>query len=111
MDDGTSPVRRALTAVFGTRTARVYFLLCCALLSWAVVDAALVDHEDASLAGVVPLLATAPPSLLLSFLVSEGGLIGYALVVLVSAAVNAALIGWCVRAVGAWRNSRTGRLR
>ncbi|MFP8963060.1 SCO4225 family membrane protein [Streptomyces nanhaiensis] len=92
-------VRRAVSAVAGTWTARAYLALCGALLLWVSADAFLVSHEDASMAGVVPVLATAPLSMLL--LVAPGeGILTYLSIVVVSALANAALINWCVRALG-----------
>ncbi|MGK5446081.1 SCO4225 family membrane protein [Streptomyces radiopugnans] len=92
-------VRRVASAVAGTWTARAYLALCGSLLVWVLADAFLVSHEDASMAGVVPLLATAPLSML--FLLAPGeGILTYLSVVVVSALANAALINWCVRALG-----------
>ncbi|GAA2447337.1 SCO4225 family membrane protein [Streptomyces macrosporus] len=104
---GTRRGGRVLTAVAGTWTARVYLALCCALLVWVVADTVLVDHPDASMAAVFPLLATAPLSLVFLFLPGDGGLFGYVLIVTVSALVNAALLNWAVRAAGR-REGSTG---
>lgn len=95
--DGSRGTRRVLAAVAGTWTARGYLALCCALLLWALADAAFVEHQDASFAGVVPLLATAPLSVAFILLLPEGSAPAFVLAVLVSALVNAALITWCVR--------------
>ncbi|PJE95494.1 hypothetical protein CUT44_23110 [Streptomyces carminius] len=92
-------VRRVLTAVAGTWTARGYLALCGALLIWAAFDTAFVDHEDASFAALWPLLATAPTSVLLVFLPPAGNLAGYVLLISVAALVNAAVLNWCVRAM------------
>ncbi|MDH2408541.1 SCO4225 family membrane protein [Streptomyces chitinivorans] len=92
-------VRRVASAVAGTWAARAYLALCGALLVWVLADAFLVRHEDASMAGVVPLLATAPLSVLL-LLAPWEGIPAYVSVVVVSALANAALVNWCARVLG-----------
>jgi hypothetical protein len=96
----TRRARRVLAAVAGTWTARAYLVLCGALLVWVLADAALVTREDASFAGIFPLLATAPLSVLFLLLAPGEGLLVYLPVVIVCAVANAALINWCVRAAG-----------
>ncbi|MBN3929919.1 hypothetical protein IQ279_09745 [Streptomyces verrucosisporus] len=90
-------VRRVASALAGTRAARAYLAVCGALLIWGSADAFLVSHEDASMAGVLPLPATVPLSVLL-LLVPWKGIFAYVSVVVVSALANAALVNWCVRA-------------
>ncbi|WP_037732786.1 SCO4225 family membrane protein [Streptomyces megasporus] len=101
-------VRRALAAVAGTWTARGYLALCAALLLWTLFDAAFVHHEDASFAGVFPLLATAPPSLLMISVLPWEGTAFYLSVCAVSALINAAVLNWCVRAMRRFRNPAEG---
>jgi hypothetical protein len=76
--------------------ALAYLALCAALLVWAVV-VSLTDDSGESMAGVVPLLATAPASLL--FLVLPGGAAVLVVAIALGALVNATVIGWCARAL------------
>nr|WP_307792705.1 hypothetical protein [Streptomyces sp. HB132] len=55
------------------------------------------DSSDESMAGVIPLLATAPASLL--FLMLPANSVVFFTAVVVGAAVNAGIIGWCTRAL------------
>lgn len=91
-------VRRVLRVVAGNWISGGYLALCFALLVWVWIDSTFVDHADASFAGVVPMLATAPVSLVLLLLVDTvpGG---FYLPVVLGAVVNAAVIGWCVEAL------------
>jgi hypothetical protein len=73
-----------------------YLLICAALLGWALV-VSVVDDSGESMAGVVPLLATAPVSLF--FLALPGGIPTLVASMIVGALVNAAIIGWCARAL------------
>jgi len=84
---------QALNDVF----ARVYLLVCAALLVWAVVVSA-SDSSDESMAGVIPLLATAPASFVPLMLLPEGVAMFVGTVV-IGALVNAVFIGWCARAL------------
>lgn len=88
--------QRMLTAVAGNRASRAYLTLCAGLIIWVWVDTTLVHQEGASLAGIFPLLVTAPASMLIA-VVPEGSVLGYYLVVVAAALVNAGLIGLCVR--------------
>ncbi|MGW5866184.1 SCO4225 family membrane protein [Streptomyces sp. NPDC055239] len=84
----------------GAAIALAYLALCAALLVWALVVSA-VDSTDESMAGVIPLLATAPASFVLVVLPD-----GTAMVILAVAAgalVNAAIINWCARALSRGR--------
>jgi hypothetical protein len=73
-----------------------YLTLCAALLVWAIV-VNIPDDSDAALAGVVPLMATAPASLVL--LPLPGGAWVLIVAVVLGALVNASVIGWCARAL------------
>ena len=55
------------------------------------------DSSDESVAGVLPLLATAPTSLVLLVLPDNNVMLIPAIAL--GAAVNAAIIGWCTRAL------------
>lgn len=61
-----SPARRPRLAA-GDVIALVYLVICAALLVWAFVVSA-GDDSGESMAGVIPLLATAPASLVLLML-------------------------------------------
>ncbi|WP_405949721.1 hypothetical protein OG588_28050 [Streptomyces prunicolor] len=73
-----------------------YLALCVALLVWTVV-VSVMDDSGESMAGVVPVLATAPGSLV--FLVLPDGKAMFFVAVAIGALVNASVIGWCVRAL------------
>ncbi|WP_133912663.1 SCO4225 family membrane protein [Streptomyces sp. NBC_00582] len=99
-DTVTGRLRHALTDVF----ALAYLALCAGLLVWALVVTALDDSGE-SMAGVVPLLATAPASLVLLALPDHVSMI--VLAIAFGALVNATVIGWCARALrGSGRGSR-----
>ncbi|WP_405893575.1 hypothetical protein OG272_14710 [Streptomyces sp. NBC_00104] len=74
----------------------VYLGVCAVLLVWALV-VTIGDSTDESMAGVIPLLATAPASLVL--LVLPDNIVMAIIAVALGAAVNAAIIGWCTRAL------------
>ncbi|MEU4681561.1 SCO4225 family membrane protein [Streptomyces xinghaiensis] len=88
------PLRGAVHA-FG-RVGLAYLALCAALLVWAVVVSA-TDDTGESMAGVIPILATAPGSLVMTFLPESAAMLIAA--ILFGALVNAAIIGWCTRAL------------
>lgn len=88
---------RSRRGVLSHPVALVYLAVCAALLIWALIVST-ADTPDASLAGVIPLLATAPVSLVLLALPDHGAM--FILSVLLGALANAALIGWCARALG-----------
>ncbi|MFF5897950.1 SCO4225 family membrane protein [Streptomyces argenteolus] len=94
-DSGRSFFHR-LRRVFGNVFALAYLVLCAALFVWAIV-VSIGDDSGESMAIIFPLLATAPTSLVL--LVLPGGLVMVTVVVLLAALVNAAVIGWCARAL------------
>jgi hypothetical protein len=85
---------RTLGTPLGTWPARLYLAVCAALIVWLAVVSA-QPHEDASFAAVVPLLVTAPTSMLV-LAVPDGATAGVFAVLAVSAVVNAWLIdmGW-----------------
>ncbi|MGW7514444.1 SCO4225 family membrane protein [Streptomyces sp. NPDC054796] len=93
-------VRDALSTVL----ARVYLVACLALLVWALVMGN-IDSPDASLAGVWPVFATAPVSLVLLVLPDHASMLFVA--VGLGALVNAVFIGWCVRALSGRRDGTT----
>ncbi|MGP3975673.1 SCO4225 family membrane protein [Streptomyces sp. 8N114] len=74
--------------------AHIYLAVCAALVIWAVV-ASSGDQPDASIAGVVPLFATAPVSLIVLALPDHISMLFVA--VGLGALVNALVIGWCAR--------------
>jgi hypothetical protein len=76
--------------------ALVYLAVCAILLAWALV-VTLADGSDESMAGVIPLLATAPVSLVLLMLPDHGSML--VLAVALGALANALIIGMCARAL------------
>ncbi|WP_368396667.1 SCO4225 family membrane protein [Streptomyces sclerotialus] len=92
----THPVLRTVHGALSSTLARVYLAVCAVLLIWAVV-VSYGDNPDASFAGVVPLIATAPVSLILLALPDHIAMVFLA--VGLGAVVNAVLIGWCARAL------------
>ncbi len=98
----TGPGRRFSPADL---TALAYAVLCVALLIWAVVVTAM-DSTDESMAGVIPLLATAPTSLL--FLALPEGPAYFVAAILIGALTNAAIIRWCGRALSRGLKRGTG---
>ncbi|MFF3174287.1 SCO4225 family membrane protein [Streptomyces sp. NPDC057900] len=93
--DTRRSVPRRLRDHFGV-VGLVYLGLCAVLLAWALVVTA-VDSSDESMAGVIPALATAPGSLV--FLVLPDNAVMFIAAIVFGAAVNAAVIGWCTRAL------------
>ncbi|MEU5342177.1 MULTISPECIES: SCO4225 family membrane protein [unclassified Streptomyces] len=102
-DSGRSVLRRLRDHVGAVGLA--YLGVCAVLLVWALVVTA-GESTDASVAGVIPLLATAPASLVLLVL-PDNSLILIPAIAL-GAAVNAAIIGWCTRALR--RGGRTDQM-
>ncbi|MBO8198277.1 SCO4225 family membrane protein [Streptomyces smyrnaeus] len=98
----TPAVLRTVREALGSLAARIYLAGCAVLLVWAVVVSQ-ADQPDASFAGVVPVFATAPASLILLVLPDHLSMVFVA--VGLGALVNAVLIGWCARAL---RRGRTG---
>ncbi|WP_432011367.1 SCO4225 family membrane protein [Streptomyces cucumeris] len=85
-------LRHALTDI----AARVYLVACAALLVWALVDT-YRDSSGESMAGVIPLLATAPVSFVVAVLPEHETM--FVAAVTLGALVNATVIGWCSRAL------------
>ena len=81
---------RPLSAPFGTWPARLYLAVCAGLIVWLAVVSA-QPQDDASLAAVVPLLFTAPTSLL-ALALPDGATAGLYVVLSASAIVNAWLL-------------------
>ncbi|URN14190.1 hypothetical protein LUW77_02195 [Streptomyces radiopugnans] len=82
--------------------ARIYLAVCAALVLWVVLDAAVLPHEDASMAGVWPVAATAPTSLLALAVPLPDGPVGAALLlglVSLAAVVNAWVFSAVLRRV------------
>ncbi|MDT6986516.1 SCO4225 family membrane protein [Streptomyces lusitanus] len=90
--DRTLPAR--LRHLYGDAFALAYLGACAALTVWALA-ASTAENEDAFLAGVIPVLATAPVSVVA--LALPGGVPSFVLAVASGALVNAAIIGWCGR--------------
>ncbi|MFD5269145.1 SCO4225 family membrane protein [Streptomyces sp. NPDC058335] len=90
------PFSRRLRHVLGDAVALAYLAVCAALLVWAIVVSA-VDDSGESMAAVIPLLATAPGSLLFLVLPDSGAML--LLAVVLGALINATVIGWCSRAL------------
>ncbi|MDV9172176.1 hypothetical protein R6V09_18925 [Streptomyces sp. W16] len=76
--------------------ALAYLALCAALLVWAVV-VTIADDSGGSMAAVIPLLGTAPASLV--FLVLPDGAAMLTVSIALGALVNASVIGWCAHAL------------
>ena len=89
-------VRSALTSVF----ALVYLAICAGLLVWALVVSS-GEQPDASFAGVIPLFATMPVSLILLVLPDHMSMLFVAIAL--GALVNAFVIGWCARTLSRGR--------
>ncbi|MFF3392720.1 SCO4225 family membrane protein [Streptomyces sp. NPDC002669] len=85
-----------LRHVLGDVVALVYLAICAVLTVWAVV-VSVYDSSGESMAGVIPLLATAPVSLVLLVLPDHAAML--VLAIALGAVVNAAVIGWCSRAL------------
>ena len=90
--------KRILTAATDNWFSRGYLALCAALLVWVAADSLFVEHADASFAGVWPLLATAPTSLL-AMAVGPSSPPAFFVLVALAAYVNATLLGLLVRSV------------
>lgn len=98
-------IRTVFALAVDNWASRAYLAVIAATTLWVLYDAAFVEHADASMAGVVPWLLTAPFSLLYTLLPGDGfgGMEGgaamavYAVGIAVAATVNAALIGFAVR--------------
>lgn len=96
MTDAGRSLPRRLRDVLGNVFALAYLALCAALFVWAIL-VSVGDDSGESMAIIFPLFATAPTSLLL--LVLPEGLAMVVAAVVLGALVNAAIIGWCARAL------------
>ncbi|MFI6856816.1 SCO4225 family membrane protein [Streptomyces sp. NPDC050416] len=90
------PLSREAAHALRHPAALVYLAACAILLAWALV-VTLADGTDESMAAVIPLLATAPVSLVLLLLPDHGSMLVAAVVL--GALANALIIGWCARAL------------
>ncbi|MFJ6085691.1 SCO4225 family membrane protein [Streptomyces sp. NPDC092369] len=93
---GRSGLARRLRHYLTDVVALGYLVVCAGLLVWAFV-VSVNDSSDESMAGVIPLLATAPVSFVLLVLPDGAAMIVVA--VALGALVNAVIIGWCSRAL------------
>ncbi|MBO8191039.1 hypothetical protein ITI46_04905 [Streptomyces oryzae] len=92
--DATRTALGTVRDAFRSVLARGYLAVCAALVIWAVVVSS-GDQPDASMAGVIPLFATAPVSLIVLVLPDHVSMLFVA--VGLGALVNALIIGWCAR--------------
>jgi hypothetical protein len=90
------PLSRKAAHALRHPAALVYLAACAILLAWALV-VTLADSSDESMAAVIPLLATAPVSLVLLVLPDHGSMLVTAVVL--GALTNALIIGMCARAL------------
>ncbi|MFJ9248917.1 SCO4225 family membrane protein [Streptomyces sp. NPDC101776] len=97
---GRSPLHR-LGRNLRNPFALGYLGICVATVVWTVV-VTVMDDSGESMAGVVPVLATAPASLVLLVLPDARAM--FVVAVVLGALVNASIIGWCAHAL-----SRGGR--
>lgn len=97
MSDGV--VRRVGALVAGNRLSQLYLAVVGALMLWVVADTLFVEHADASMAGVVPVLAAAPVGVLWVSAFAEAPVSVAVAGVVLGALVNAAVIGLLVRFV------------
>lgn len=85
---------QSLRLAFTDVVALCYLGLCAALLVWAFAVSAFDDSGE-SMAGVIPMFATAPTSLIL-FVLPDGAW-AFVAAVVIGAVLNTAVIGWCSR--------------
>ncbi|MCG3043770.1 SCO4225 family membrane protein [Streptomyces fenghuangensis] len=98
--NGRGRIPARISGIADNRPARIYLAVCAALVLWVALDAAFVPHEDASLAGVWPVAATAPTSLLALAVPLPDGPVGAALLlglVSLAAVVNAGVLSAVLR--------------
>lgn len=93
---GRRSLPRRLRHALGDVVALAYLAVCAGLLVWTLV-VTVTDDSGESMAGVIPVLATAPASLV--FLVLPDGAAMLVVAVVLGALVNASVIGWCARAL------------
>ncbi|WP_146252290.1 SCO4225 family membrane protein [Streptomyces carminius] len=98
-DNQPGTLRRIADSVADNWIARVYLAVCAALLLWVAYDAAFVQHEDASFAGIWPILFTLPTGLINTFGPDEGtaAAVSYFVLTPVAAVVNAWLFSALLR--------------
>ncbi|GAA2417441.1 hypothetical protein GCM10010420_54720 [Streptomyces glaucosporus] len=98
-DNKPGSLRRIADGVADNWIARGYLALCAALLLWVAFDTAFVQHEDASLAGVWPVVATFPAGLAVLAGPEEGAaaVASYFVLVPAAAVVNAWLLSAVLR--------------
>ncbi|WP_051717803.1 SCO4225 family membrane protein [Streptomyces megasporus] len=99
MNDKPGSLRRIADGVADNRIARGYLALCAALLLWVAFDSTLVHHEDASFAGVWPVLLTFPTGSAVLALPDEGtvAVASYYALVPAAAVLNAWLFSALLR--------------
>ncbi|MER6790193.1 hypothetical protein ABT330_37285 [Streptomyces sp. NPDC000658] len=95
-ESGRSVLRRLRDHIGAVGLA--YLGVCAVLLVWALA-VTIGDSSDESMAGVIPLLATAPASLVLLVLPDSTVMpvVMPVIAIALGAAVNTAIIGWCTR--------------
>ncbi|MFJ8764891.1 SCO4225 family membrane protein [Streptomyces clavifer] len=93
---GANPARSILRRLYNNLgpIGLGYLAVCTALFVWAWV-VSIQDRPDASMAMVIPFLATAPVSFL--FLMLQTNTLVFVTAIGVGAAVNATIIGRCTR--------------
>ncbi|MET7639371.1 hypothetical protein [Streptomyces sp. NPDC005438] len=89
-------MRSVMSAMWDNWLSRTYLALVAASVLFVVWDTLYVEHEDASLAGVWPLLATAPTSVALLRALPDSPA-GYYVLVPLAAGLNALVLGHLVR--------------
>lgn len=105
--------KRILSAATDNWPSRVYLTVCAALLVWTAFDAVLANDEGPSFAGVWPIFATLPTSLLVVLLAGGIGFLLpsavtiplFVILLAVAALINATLLGLLLR----WLRSRTSQ--
>ncbi|MEV8567581.1 hypothetical protein AB0436_18745 [Streptomyces sp. NPDC051322] len=98
-------VRQVCRTVAGDWVSRAYLAIAAGLLIWVAVDTAFVPHQDASFAGVWPIMFTAPTGLLFLIPGIEGP--GVFVLLTLAAVVNSTVISLVVRKAGGHRTGRS----
>jgi hypothetical protein len=104
-DHGTA--KRILSAATDNWISRGYLAVCAGLLIWVALDALFTPHAEASFAGIWPILATSPTSLVLiavelglkPLLPSSAATPLFLVLLALAAYVNAALFGLLLRRI------------
>jgi hypothetical protein len=97
--------KRIVSAATDNWPSRVYLTVCAALLIWTAADAVIGNNEGPSFAGIWPIFATLPTSLLvvllaggIGFLLPSSVTLPLFLILLaVAALINATLLGLLLR--------------